>query len=75
MKIQAIDDGKIERGHICICAGCGDRGVFCDTDAGEIIGGDGRPVSVELDGLEVLMAGTTSGQRCDEVFCEVCADC
>lgn len=78
-KIQPIDDGRIERGHITECACCGCRGVFCDTDAGGIVDSDGRERYVELaqeDGpdLEALLVGTTNGTRCDEVFCYECAE-
>lgn len=71
-KITPIDDGQIEPGHVTECAGCGCRGVYCDTDTG-IVDADGAEIGVDLGDLPALLVGRSDGTDTDGLYCDACA--
>ncbi len=73
-KMQPINDGHEERGHVARCAICGVRGVWMDTDCG-IVNNEGTEIAVDLGtDLVPLLAGTTAGHDTDNLYCENCAE-
>lgn len=72
-KMTPIDDGQVRPGHVTTCAGCGCRGVYCDTDVG-IVDQDCAEVAVDFGtDLVPLLAGRSDGTDTDSLYCAECA--